>query len=278
MVFQSYAIWPHMSVGENVAFPLQARGIPKSEISQRTASALAVVGMKGFTDRPATQLSGGQQQRVALARAIVHQPKVLLLDEPLSNLDVKLREQMQVELKAMHRNLGWTVINVTHDQAEAMGVSDRIAVMDHGRIAQVGTPRELYENPATKFVREFLGKSVTLNGEVVASSGKNVIVRLACDPHDVLELANSHMSDLPTGNSVEISIRPEHIHLEPFQARTRALTGLVTAALYQGERTLCEVEVADERILLYLPGRYRQALGQSLTLHLETDFMRVWAR
>ena len=159
MVFQSYAIWPHMTVAENVAFPLKARRFPKKEINERVQRALDLVGLGGFEDRPGPLLSGGQQQRVAFARALVTEPRVLLLDEPLSNLDAKLREHMRFELRIMQRQLGLTALYVTHDQEEALTLSDRLVVMNAGRIEQVGTPEDIYERPATRFVAEFIGKA-----------------------------------------------------------------------------------------------------------------------
>src|SRR5207247_10048475 len=162
MVFQSYAIWPHMTVFDNVAFPLQLRGVGGAALRDRVAGVLDLVGLSGLGSRGASELSGGQQQRVALARAIVYEPKLLLLDEPLSNLDAKLRERMRVELRALQRRLGIAVLFVTHDQSEAMVLSDRIAVMQAGRIEQVGSAVALYERPATPFVRGFLGRVVVV--------------------------------------------------------------------------------------------------------------------
>jgi iron(III) transport system ATP-binding protein len=161
MVFQSYAIWPHLTVFENIAFPLRVRRESPDGVRRRVHQALEIVGLAGLAERGATQLSGGQQQRVALARALVYEPAILLLDEPLSNLDAKLREQMRVEIRALQRKLGLTVLYVTHDQAEAMTLSDRIAVVNGGCFEQIGMPEEVYENPATPFVAEFLGRVVS---------------------------------------------------------------------------------------------------------------------
>lgn len=155
MVFQSYAIWPHMTVGENVAFPLRVRGVGRTEIRDRVARALALVGLAGMESRPAPALSGGQQQRVALARALIVEPRVLLLDEPFSNLDAKLREQMREELKILQERLRLAVLFVTHDRGEALGLSNKIAVMQHGVIQQCGAPRAVVETPANEFVRDF---------------------------------------------------------------------------------------------------------------------------
>src|SRR2546428_3112122 len=166
MVFQSYAIWPHMTVFENVAYPLRLRGVKRSVVAEKVARVLDLVGLAGLQARGATLLSGGQMQRLALCRSLVYEPDLLLLDEPFSNLDAKLREQMRVELKLLQRRLGITVLFVTHDQIEALSLSDRIAVMQRGRVEQVGAPRELYERPASAFVRDFLGQTVVLRGVV----------------------------------------------------------------------------------------------------------------
>src|SRR5215467_9123691 len=167
MVFQSYAIWPHLTVFENVAFPLRVRGEAESAIRHWVQEVLETVGLAGLDNRGATELSGGQQQRVALARALVYEPSILLLDEPLSNLDAKLREQMRLEIRELQQKLKLTVLYVTHDQDEAMTLSDRIAVVHRGRFDQVGTPTEVYETPATPFVAEFLGRTVSFEGKLV---------------------------------------------------------------------------------------------------------------
>ena len=158
MVFQSYAIWPHMTVAENIAYPLRMRRVPRARRAELVKKALDLVGLAGFGDKPSPLLSGGQQQRVALARALVFEPALLLLDEPLSNLDAKLREQMRFELRIMQQRVGLTAIYVTHDQEEALTLSDRLVVMNHGEIEQIGTPTEVYEHPATRFVAQFIGK------------------------------------------------------------------------------------------------------------------------
>ena len=172
IVFQHYALFPHLSVFDNVAFPLSERRVPKSEQKERVLAALATAGLTGFEDRFPKELSGGQQQRVALARALVFEPRVLLLDEPLGALDKKLREQLQLELRRVHREVGRTFVFVTHDQEEALTLSDRIAVFSTGRIEQVGTAQELYENPASRFVAEFIGESTVIESE----DGKTVTI------------------------------------------------------------------------------------------------------
>ncbi len=184
MVFQSYAIWPHMTVFENIAFPLRVakeRRYPREEIRRLVDQALATVGLAGYGDRPATRLSGGQQQRVALARAIVHHPQLLLLDEPLSNLDASLREEMRAELRRLQQDIGVTAIYVTHDQAEALAMSDMVAVMDHGRIVQFGEPRAIYFRPESEFVASFIGAANLLAGITVASVSAGDIGALRMD-------------------------------------------------------------------------------------------------
>jgi iron(III) transport system ATP-binding protein len=210
MVFQSYAIWPHMTVAENVSFPLTVakhRRYSRAEIESGVQRALAIVGLDGFQKRPATQLSGGQQQRVALARAVVQQPGLLLLDEPLSNLDAQLREDMRGELKRLQGQLGITTVYVTHDQSEALALSDRIAILDQGRIRQIGSPEDVYFRPANAFVARFVGATNLLDGRLIAASGGRGEVevaggrRIQCIVGDGID------------GAVSISIRPETIRL-----------------------------------------------------------------
>ena len=204
-VFQNYALFPHMSVEENVSFGLRMQRVPKREIGQRVEKAVSLVRMEGMEQRRSVQLSGGQQQRVALARALVNSPKVLLLDEPLGALDLKLRQQMQRELKSLQREVGITFVFVTHDQEEALTMSDRIGVMNDGRLLQVGTPTDIYENPVNRFVADFIGQTNLLDGTV--------------ESRDVVCLANGAripaQSDLPPGTKVAVSIRPERASLHP---------------------------------------------------------------
>jgi spermidine/putrescine transport system ATP-binding protein len=209
MVFQSYALFPHLSVFENVAFGLRRRKVPQPEITQRVGDALDLVRLAGFDKRKPDQLSGGQQQRVALARALVNRPQVLLLDEPLGALDLKLRRQLQVELKRVQLEVGITFIYVTHDQEEALALSDRIAIMDHGRVEQLGTPEELYDAPRTLFVAGFIGTSNLLSGEVETVDGGTAIVRL-----DGGEAVLAAAGTATAGDEVDVAIRPEAIRLE----------------------------------------------------------------
>ncbi|MDQ7858858.1 MAG: ABC transporter ATP-binding protein [Armatimonadota bacterium] len=211
MVFQSYAVWPHMTVFDNVAYPLRVAGLSRHEVAGRTTRALELVHLEGLAGQYPHQLSGGQQQRVALARALVNEPAVLLLDEPLSNLDAKLREEMRFEIQDLQRRLRITVLYVTHDQGEAMVLSDRIAVMVSGRIVQVGAPEELYERPADPFVASFLGVANFLRGEVVGADGGAARVRLDGLPEaDSLRVPGA----APAGR-VLVCVRPEALACDP---------------------------------------------------------------
>ena len=209
MVFQSYAIWPHMSVAENVAFGLKLRGLPKAEIDDRVSQSLTMVGLGAYASRGASQLSGGQQQRVAFARAIALEPGVLLFDEPLSNLDAKLRERMRFELRELQARLGITSIYVTHDQQEAMVIADRVVLMNDGRIDQMGPPAEIYSRPVSRFSAEFIGLANILPGEVV-SNGSGTKVRLV----DGLEL-HSRDTGFKVGEKVDAVCRPENLVFSP---------------------------------------------------------------
>jgi ABC-type Fe3+/spermidine/putrescine transport system ATPase subunit len=279
MVFQSYAIWPHMTVAQNVAFPLKVRRLRSAEIRERVGKALAMTGLDGLEDRPATRLSGGQQQRVALARALIHEPGLVLLDEPLSNLDVKLREQMLVEIKLLQRRLGLTLIYVTHDQTEALSLSDRIAVLNRGRIEQLGGPRALYERPETPFVRDFLGKSVTLAGCVRSVANGKIAVQLASGDGAVIECA-APAFELAPGRKVELSVRPESVRLAHAHERAAGgtLDGIVEAVLYQGERSECEVRLGGEAILVYVAPDVALAPGDRIALAIAPDAARIWPK
>jgi spermidine/putrescine transport system ATP-binding protein len=210
MVFQNYALFPHLDVGGNIAFGLRRHNVPRVDIQRRVGEALELVSLSGYEKRKPNQLSGGQQQRVALARALVNRPNVLLLDEPLGALDLKLRKQLQVELKRVQAEVGITFVYVTHDQEEALTMSDRIAVMHRGRVEQLGTPEELYERPATRFVADFIGTTNLLAGTVESTGSGTVRIRL--ESGDVC-LATS--PDVGVGRAVELSVRPEAIDIRP---------------------------------------------------------------
>jgi ABC-type Fe3+/spermidine/putrescine transport system ATPase subunit len=215
MVFQNYAIFPHLSVFENIAFPLRARRWANSAVAERVSWALELVRLGRFGDRHAHQLSGGQQQRVALARAIVFHPAVVLMDEPLGALDKNLRFEMQVEIKEIQQRLGMTVLYVTHDQEEAMSMSDRIAIMDHGRIHQVGSPGEVYERPANPFVGRFLGEANLIEGTVMGEAGEVVPLRLPSGQ----KLRAPRSDDCGTGRGM-LFVRPERVEIVPGTAVT----------------------------------------------------------
>lgn len=239
MVFQSYALFPHMSVHENVAFGLRRRKIPAAEISRRVREMLEIVDLTGRERRRPRELSGGQQQRVALARALVNRPRALLLDEPLGALDLKLRQAMQVELKRIQREVGITFVYVTHDQGEALTMSDRIAVMNDGVIEHLGTPREIYEHPATRFVAGFIGTSNLLTGKVSRVSDGRAIIDLSLDERIVVPMGDHSFS---TGDQIELTVRPEKIGLsvtrpDGTDSEHCLLRGRVTEVVYLGTAT-----------------------------------------
>jgi iron(III) transport system ATP-binding protein len=238
MVFQSYAIWPHMNVFRNVAFPLQVlpqrSRTDKREIAERVGEVLRVVRLDHLADREATDLSGGQQQRLALARALVMRPPLLLLDEPLSNLDAKLREEMRFELKRLQRTLGITAVYVTHDQVEALAMSNRIAVMRDGTIEQIGKPRDVYERPTSRFVADFIGSSNFIDG-TIADGGPGEGYRITTAHGDLRAYSEAR---LPKGTTVALCIRPEHVGLHeggPRSEEAHAWSGTVQARAFLGE-------------------------------------------
>jgi putative spermidine/putrescine transport system ATP-binding protein len=235
MVFQSYALFPFMSVLDNVRYPLKIRGVPVAEQHRRAEAALAMVELAGFGGRRIGQLSGGQKQRVALARAIVFEPRIILMDEPLSALDKKLREHMQIELKALHEKLGATVVYVTHDQREALTMSDRIAVIDRGRIVQIDRPQTLYRRPASIFVADFIGESVLLPVERERGG-------VTLQGH-ALKLADP----LPEGRDLRLVIRPELLRIGRADEDENGIDGIVRRTVYQGESVLLIVDAGEGR-------------------------------
>lgn len=239
MVFQNYAVWPHLSVFENVAFGLRIKKLAGPEISKRVTRILAAVGLEGLAQRHPGQLSGGQQQRVALARSIVVEPSILLLDEPLSNLDAKLRERMRTELKALQRRTGITFIYVTHDQAEAMALSDRIVVFNNGRVQQVGTPRDIYERPANVFVADFMGLVNKVDGEIIACSAALVEVRIGST---TIMARRSHGLVQQSG-AVIVAIRPEAIRLGAAGRAENSLRGRLHDSTFLGNVVDYQVDV-----------------------------------
>jgi spermidine/putrescine transport system ATP-binding protein len=234
-VFQSYALFPHMTVAQNIAFGLEMRNVPRTDIDSTVTQMLGLVKMTGLGDRLPSQLSGGQQQRVALARALANHPKVLLLDEPLSALDLKLRQGMRTEIKNLQQKTGITFIFVTHDQEEALTMSDRIAVMSQGRIQQLGAPLEIYEQPVNRFVADFIGDTNFVNGTIDGQAGD--YVRCRCGGG--LDLLASPISGVAPGVKVTLALRPEKILLKPGQL------GTVSQIVYVGADTNYEVRLGD---------------------------------
>jgi len=280
MVFQSYAIWPHLTVFETVAYPLRARRTPAIEIRKRVAHMLELVGLQGKEDRPGPALSGGQQQRVALARALVYEPEILLLDEPFSNLDAKLREQMRIELKLLQRRVGVTVILVTHDQMEALSLSDRMVVMNQGQAEQIGTPKHLYEMPATPFVKDFIGKSVSLKAEIESiGADKQITVTMgAGKDRQRLVSRNNFVESGGKGQKVAVTARPEDIAVNPNGAGAgqNQLEGTVNALLFMGDRFECHVKIGEQAILVYTPRNQQLEEGQKVRLYFPPEDISVW--
>ncbi len=243
-VFQSYALFPHMTVYQNIAFGLEMRGVPKEEVKRRVEEALELVQLKGMGKRKPKQLSGGQQQRVALARALVNRPAVLLLDEPLGALDLKLRKAMQLELKQLQLKVGITFIYVTHDQEEALSMSDRIAVVNQGKIQQVGEPAEIYEHPANRFVANFIGESNFFDGELVEVKDDLATVKLNTG-EVVRAVMPFHASP---GTKVTVSVRPERMHVlmePPSDPEQNSVKAKIHAIAYLGNANLLETYLPD---------------------------------
>ena len=238
VVFQNYALFPHMTVGENIAFPLQMRGRGKTEIGERVEKVLDMVQLSTMRERKPSQLSGGQQQRVALARALVFEPSVVLMDEPLGALDKQLREQMQLDIRALHGRLGLTIVFVTHDQSEALTMSDRIAVFNKGKIEQIGTPRAIYDEPQTRFVAEFIGETNLAEGTIERVEGTSAFIRL----NNGGMLRASSKRGLPTGQRVLLSVRPERIELGNEDGADNNLRTRVTDSVYQGDHLRIQLD------------------------------------
>jgi spermidine/putrescine transport system ATP-binding protein len=264
MVFQQYALFPHMSVYDNVAFGLKVKHVPRSEHRERVAEMLRVVSLEGLDRRRARQLSGGQQQRVALARALVNRPAALLLDEPLGALDVKLRKQMQLELKRIQNTLGTTFVYVTHDQEEALAMSDRIAVMNGGRVEQIGSPREIYERPSTAFVADFIGSLNALDLRIDELVGENAVMRLGEGERIVVPVGTGHRP----GETLRVAVRPERVNIDtagsPLLDGGSRLEGTIAEIVFLGMYTQFHVDtragalvshrLADELLTPLEPG------------------------
>jgi len=271
MVFQSYAIWPHMTVAQNVAYPLEIRKVERAEIEARVADVLRLVGLADMTDKLATQLSGGQQQRAALARAIVSKPRLLLFDEPLSNLDLKLREQMRVELKRIQHEVGITSIYVTHDQSEALVMSDEIIVMSKGRIQQKGGPYEIYARPINAYVSNFIGVANLLKGRVidVTAPGRGKVEITEGGMH--VQLPCQLGKGVGQDGEAVVSVRPENVHAERTNGSGQHLQGEVIDAIFLGNYVDCRVLWGEYEWKVIAHPRDRLRKGEKVYLRLDPE-------
>jgi iron(III) transport system ATP-binding protein len=284
MVFQSYAIWPHMTVYQNVAFPLVRgnRNVPKAEVKERVLNALSLVQLEGMADRPAPMLSGGQQQRVALARALVYEPKLLLLDEPLSNLDAKLRVEMRTEIQRIIKRLGLTGLYVTHDQEEAMAISDRIAVMQDGIIQQEASPGEIYADPVNAFVAGFIGKSSFLEGTVarIDDGLVHIDVQVESSPFTLSCRRDAAPEGIRMGEVLNIMIRPEDILVgdpDTAAAGANVFHAMVKSSTFTGGRSSCELMAGDVCILAELHGQRILAEGERIKVGVPVERLKAFA-
>jgi putative spermidine/putrescine transport system ATP-binding protein len=278
MVFQNYALFPHLSVGDNVAYPLTVRKVPKIDVAQRVKRALGMVRLGGMEARYPAQLSGGQQQRVALARALVFDPQLVLMDEPLGALDKQLREHMQIELKELHRQLGVTFVYVTHDQGEALTMSDRVAVFNDGAVQMIDAVEKLYETPANRFVAGFVGDSTVLEGQAGAGTAQQCELVLSTGER----LSGVNVNGVAAGAAVVASIRPERIeaHFDAPAAAHNVLQATVNDVIYFGDhqRLRCALPgQAEATIKLPLAGGTRPAAGQPVWLRFPDPHLRIYA-
>jgi len=276
MVFQSYAIWPHMTVFENVAFPLVHGGfrVPRSQVKERVRKALELIGLAELGSRPAPLLSGGQQQRVSLARALVYEPRLLLLDEPLSNLDAKLREEMRLELRELIDRLKISTLYVTHDQEEALVLSDRIAVMRDGQILQEGSPREIYLDPLNPFVASFVGKANFVDGSVEGQKDERggIAIRTALG-----QLICAPRLDLTIGEQVSVVFRPEDVHVRTDSSGhdRNTFPGVVERVIFVGNKILCEIRVGSVLVQSEINARFKLQQGGKVTVEISPECIGV---
>ena len=277
MVFQNYALFPHLTVGENVAYPLTVRKVPKGEQAERVKKALDMVRLTGMADRLPARLSGGQQQRVALARALVFNPQLVLMDEPLGALDKQLREHMQIELKELHRQLGVTFVYVTHDQGEALTMSDRVAVFNEGVIQQLDSVESLYETPSNRFVAGFVGDNTVLTGTLHDTSGGGAAIQL---PGGHL-LPGVNVNGAARGARVQACVRPERIVLHPHTAypKVSAVPATVARTIYYGDhlRLRCAIAGQAQATVKVPLGDQAPQAGQPVWLRIAPQFLRVYA-
>jgi putrescine transport system ATP-binding protein len=280
MMFQSYALFPHMNVTRNVAFGLRQEGVPSSSVRERVAAALSLVQLDGLGDRKPHQLSGGQRQRVALARALVKRPKVLLLDEPLAALDKKLREETQSQLVRLHRELGTTFVIVTHDQEEAMMMAQRMAVMDHGRIAQIGTPEEIYDRPVSRYVASFIGNVNLIEGVIARIDPLGS--QIDCGPAGYYRI--EHPNRVAQGTPVSIAIRPEKLRItidNPPGKAINAMQGTLVEIGYLGDSTHYRVRTGDRLMTIALANQGKMprfAIGDAVWVSFALDAAIVLER
>ncbi len=272
MVFQNYAVWPHMKVYNNIVYGLKLQKLPRQEIKKKAQKVLEMVGLSGLENRYPSQLSGGQQQRVALARALVGNPKVLLLDEPLSNLDAKLREELRFEIKNLVQQMGITSVYVTHDQAEAMVISDRIAIMNAGNVVQLGTAQEIYKKPVNKFVADFIGTMNFISGEVVDISRDTDSVYVKT-PFSEKMRCKTPGSAATIGQKVYASIRPEDVEvfIEPPDSPENLFKGKITHKAYLGNFLFLFININETMIRVQVPQHLSQEEGQELYLYLNPE-------
>ena len=267
MVFQNYALWPHMTVSENVAYGLEIRKVSKTEVKKRVDDVLALVKLTGMGDRFPNQLSGGQQQRVALARVLVINPDILLLDEPLSNLDAKLRVEMREEIKDIQKKLGITTIYVTHDQEEAMAVSDRLAVQDYGKIRQIGTPQEIYNLPTDLFIATFIGRGAILEG-VVENVHESIEVNVE---GSIVKGFTSSLDRIKPGDRVACVLRPENFEVKPLEVPCNVIEGTVEWSAFIGSVTEVKLRVGDKSLLIEIPSELEATPGKELKVYIAQD-------
>lgn len=266
MVFQSYAVWPHMTVFDNVAYPLKVRRMRRDELRRRTNAALKTVQLEELAERFPAQLSGGQQQRVAVARAIVFEPRILLLDEPLSNLDAKLRVQMRIEIRELQQRLGVTTLYVTHDQHEALAISDQVAVMNHGEIVQLGSPQDIYERPVSKFVADFVGWTNFLPGTMTDNGSVNVLG----------ETIDVNCSGLAAGTDVHVTIRPEDVRIGTNgNGQEVTFNGDVRTSMYMGRNLMCEIAIGEYVMQAHVPTSVAVKIGETVPVSFDAGDMLV---
>ena len=274
MIFQSYALWPHMTAFDNIAYPLQSRNVAKATIADRVRAALKLVGIPELEQQYAAQMSGGQQQRIALARAIVSNDDLVLFDEPLSNVDAKVREQLRIELLEMQRKLGFSALYVTHDQTEAMALAHRVAIIRLGKIVQIGTPRDVYERPLSRYVARFVGTTNELSGTIVSSVGSDGNVRVSTEFGEIL--AVSANSSFRQGDKVAVVIRPERCKLSTTEpSGPIKWSGVIEAALFLGSHTEHVVRIGESTFLEWSVGSELRETGSRVWLSVAPEHVRA---